>query len=107
MKIALSRNFYNQPINDPIKQSHEVREVAIGQGDYYTTRCLLHYAYPKDTYKFIAVDVSKQNALDGDPRATQRIVFQGVAGVKQRLYTVLEKSKEKVLEFNLGTAKSL
>ena len=37
-------NFYDQPINDLIKQYDEVRKVSIGPGDDYTTGCLLHYA---------------------------------------------------------------
>ena len=40
-----------------------------GQGDDYTTGCLLYYPYFKDSYKIIAVDFSKQQALDSDPRA--------------------------------------
>ena len=35
----------------------------------------------------------------------QQIAFQGIARQKSRLYTVLEKSKETVLEFYKGTAK--
>ena len=42
------RNFYDQPINDLIKQNDEVRKVSIGQGDDYTTGCLLDFAYFKD-----------------------------------------------------------
>ena len=38
------RNFYDQPINDLIKQYDEVRKVSIGQGDDYTTGCLLDFA---------------------------------------------------------------
>ena len=38
------RNFYDQPVNDLIKQYDEVRKVSTGQGDYYTTGCLLDYA---------------------------------------------------------------
>ena len=57
------------------------------------------------------VDLSKQKALDADPRAIQQTVFQGVAGgddnTKIRLDTILEKSKETVLEFCKGTAKLL
>ena len=97
------RNFYDQPINDLIKQYDEVRKVSTGQGDDYTTGCLLDYAYFKDNYKLIAVDLSKQKALDADPRAIQQIVFQGVVrgddNTKIRLYTILEQSKETVLEF--------
>ena len=38
------RNFYDQPINDLIKQYHEVRKVSTAQGDDYTTDCLLDFA---------------------------------------------------------------
>ena len=39
------RNFYDQPINDMIKQYDEIRKISIGQGDDYTTGCLLDFAY--------------------------------------------------------------
>ena len=70
---------------------------------------MLDYAYFKDNYRLIAVNLSKQETLDADPRAVQQIVFQGVVGgennTKIRLYTILEKSKETILEFYKGTAK--
>ena len=90
------RNFYDQPIKDLIKQYDEVRKVSTRQDDDYTTGCLLDYAYFKDNYKLIAADLSKQKALDTDPRATQRTVFQGVDGrdnnTKIRLF--LENQKK-------------
>ena len=101
------RSFYDQPINDLIKQYDEVRKVSTGRGDDYTTECLSDDAYFKDNYRLIAVALSKQNALDADPRAIQKIVFQGVAAQKIRLYTILEKSKETILEFYKETAKVL
>ena len=88
-----------------------MRKVSTGQGDDYTTGFLLDYAYFKNNYKLIAVDLSKKKALSADPRAIQQIVFQGVVGgddnTKIRLYTILEQSKETVLEFYKGTAKVL
>ena len=72
------RYFYGQPINDIIKQYDEVRKVSTGYGDDYTTGCLLHYAYFKDNCRLITVDLSKQKALDADPRAIQKIAFPGV-----------------------------
>ena len=103
------RNFYDQPINDLIKQYDEIRKVSTGYGDDYTTECLLDYAYFKDNYKLIAVHLRKQKALDADPRAIQQIVFQGVAGgennAKIRLYTIPSQSKETMLEISKGTAK--
>ena len=37
------RNFYDQPINDQIKQYDKIRKTAKGQGDDYTTGSLLDY----------------------------------------------------------------
>ena len=39
------RMFYDWPINHSIKQYEEVRKVSTGQGDDYTTGCLLDFAY--------------------------------------------------------------
>ena len=96
------RNFYNQPINDLIKQYEEVRKISIGKGDDYTTDCLLDYTYFKDNYKLIAVDLSKQKALDADSRGIQQIIFTGkmkstVANALVIIYYNLEQSKETTL----------
>ena len=103
------RNFYDQPINDLIKQYDEIRKVSTVYCRDYTTGCLLDYAYFKDNYRLIAVELSKQKALDTDPRAFQQIVFQrivgGAAGTNIRLYTILEKSRETILEFSKETVK--
>ena len=39
------RNFYDQPINDSIKQYDEIRKISTGKGDDYTTGCLLDFDY--------------------------------------------------------------
>ena len=39
------RNFYDQAINDSIKQYDEIRKISTGQGDDYTTGCLIDFAY--------------------------------------------------------------
>ena len=110
--LIVGINFYDQSINDIIKQHDEFRKVSTRYGDDYTTGCLLNYAYFKDSYRLIAVDLSKKRKyLDADRRAIQQIVFQEVVGgennTKIRLYTILEKSKETILEFAKGTAKVL
>ena len=51
-----SRNFYDQLINDQIKKYDEIRKVATGKEDNYTTGCLLDYQYFKDHYQLITVD---------------------------------------------------
>ena len=45
------RNFYDQSINDLIKQYNEVRKISTIQGDDCTTGCLLDFAYFKKKKK--------------------------------------------------------
>ena len=66
------RNFYDQPINDLIKQYDKVRKISAGQGDDYTTGCLLDFVYFEKSYRLIAVDLSKQKALDAESIAIQK-----------------------------------
>ena len=63
------RNFYDQSINESIKKYNEVRKISTGQGDDYTTGCLLDFAYFENNYRLIAADLSKQKNLDADSRA--------------------------------------
>ena len=58
----------DQPIKNNKVTYENIRKIATGQGDDYTTGCLLYYPYFMDTYKMIALDLSKQQALDADPR---------------------------------------
>ena len=98
----------NQWKNDKITYEN-VRKIATGQGNDYTTGCLLDYAYFENYYKMIAIDLSKQQALDADPRAIQQINFTANldrAG-NTRICFILEEAKETVLHFSQGTVKVL
>ena len=101
------RNFYDQPINDSIKQYDEIRKISTGQGDDYTTGCLLDFAYFKNNYRLIGADLSKQKALDADSRAIQLIIFTGRTNAGAMIYYILEQSKETMLQFSEGTTKVL
>ena len=106
------KKFYDQPINDSIKQHVEITKISIGQGDDYTTRCLLDFAYFEKNYRLIAVNLKKQKALDADSKAIQQIIFTGKikaesANTRVIIYYILEKSKETRLEFSKGTRKVL
>ena len=95
--IIDGKNFFDQPI-----------KIATGQVDDYTTGCLLDYPYFKDSYK-IAVDLSKQQALDANPRANQQINFTANLDRANdtRIYFILEQAKETRLDFPQGTVKVL
>ena len=69
------KNFFDQPIKNDKVTYKDIRRIAIGQGDDYTTGCFLDYTYFKKYYKMIAMDLSKQHALDADPKAIQQINF--------------------------------
>ena len=47
------RDFYDQSVSDQIKRYVEIRKTATGQGDDYTTGCLLDYQYFKDHYNLV------------------------------------------------------
>ena len=101
-------NIFDQPIKNKVTYEN-IRKIAMKQGDDYATGCLLDYSYFLDTYKMIAVDLSKQQALDADPRAIQQINFTGNldrAG-NTRVYFILEETKETILDFSQGTVKVL
>ena len=57
----------------------------------------------------IAVNLSKQQVLDADPKAIQKINFTANLDREgnTRFYFILEEAKETVFEFSQGTVKVL
>ena len=103
------KNFFDKPIKYNKVTYENIRKIATCQGDDCTTGCLLGYTYFKNYYKMIAVNLSKQQALDADPKAIQQINFTANldrAG-NTRIYFILEEAKETVLDFSQGTVKVL
>ena len=103
------KKFFDQPVKSNKISYKNIRKIATGQEDDYTTGCFLEYIYFKNYYKMVAVDLSKQQALDADPKAIQQINFTANldrAG-NTRFYFILEEVKETVFEFLQGTVKVL
>ena len=69
------KKLFDQPINNDFKTYGKTRKNATSQGDDYTSGCLLHCPYFRENYKMIAIDISKQQTLDADPRANNRIIL--------------------------------
>ena len=84
-------------------------ETDCGQGDDYTSGCLLDYIYSKNYYKMIAVDLRKQQVLDANPKGIQQINFTANLDStgNTKFYFILEEAKETVLEFSQATVKVL
>ena len=103
------RNFFDQPINSMTKACENIRKISTGQGDDYATGCLLDYSYFKGHYKMIAIDLSKQQALDADPRAIQQINFTANLDRDEgaTMFFIIEQAKETAFDFSKGTVKLL
>ena len=101
------KNFFDPPAKND-KVTYEIIK-GDGQGDDHTTRCLLDYIYFKKYYEMTAVDLSKQQALDADPKAIQQINFTANLDKdgNTRFYFILEEAKETVFKFSQGTVKVL
>ena len=80
------RNFLDQPLKNNLITYDSIRKITTGQGDDYATGCSLDYPYFKNYCKMIAIYLSKQQALDGDPKTIQQINFTGnLSGNNNRL----------------------
>ena len=102
------KNFFDQPVKNKVTYE-SIRNISTGQGDDYTTGCLLDYTYFKKYNKMIAINVSKQQALDADSNTIQQNNF--TANLDRvgntRFYFILEETKETGFEFPQETVKVL
>ena len=91
------------------KTYENIRKIATGKGDNYTTGCLLDILYFKESYKMIAIDLSRHNELDADPRAIQQINFRANLDRARNttMFFITEEAKETIFEFSQGTVKVL
>ena len=92
---------FDQPVKNDKVTYKNIRRIAIGQEDDYITGCLFGYSYFKDNYKMIAIDLSKQQALDADSKAIQQINFTENLDRPgdTRMFFVLEEAKETISDF--------
>ena len=102
------KNFFDQPIESDMR-TYNIQPIARGQGDDCTTGCLLNYNYFNKNYEMIAISLSKQQAVDADPKAIQQINFignieQGNGAIR---FFIFEEAKEIILDFSQGTVKVL
>ena len=81
--------------------------ITTGQGDDYTAGCFLDYNYFIKHYKMIAIDLSKQQAFDADPKAIQQISFNINPNYVNNLvmFFIIEEAKETILDFPQGNLK--
>ena len=102
--IIDGKNFFDEPVKNDIRTYDNVQKIATGQGDDYTTGGLIDFVYFKN-YKMIAIDLSKQQLPDADPKAIQQITFTGKLdlAVNTTMFFIIEETKETILDFSQGT----
>ena len=100
------KNIFDQTVQNN-KMTYE--NIASGQGDDYTNGFLLDYAYFRDIYKMIAIDLSTHQALDADLKPILQINFKASLDRtgNTRIFFFLEEPKETVLEVLQGIVKVL
>ena len=89
-------NFFDQPVKDNKVTCENIRKLATGKEDDYTAGCLLDYPYFKDSYKVIALDLSKQQALDTDLEQISKLISQQIyiEQATQESISLLKKQKK-------------
>ena len=67
------QNVFDQLVKNVMRIFDKIRNIASGQRGDYTTDCSLDCLYLKEYYEMIAIDLSKQQALDTGPKKIQQI----------------------------------
>ena len=80
------QNVSDPPGKNNLRANDNIQKLAIGQGDNYTTSCLLDYPYFKGSYKMLAIDLSKRKAFDADPKAMQQVNFTANLAEQQTMF---------------------
>ena len=101
------KNLFDHPVKNYLRTYENVQKIVTGQGDASTTGCLLNYF--KLHYKLITINLSKQQALDADPKAIQPINFTGNLERTEvaTIFFIIEEAKETILDFSQGALRAL
>ena len=99
------RDFFDQPVKNISRAYESIRKITTGQADY-TTACFLDYNYFRDYFKKIAIDLSKEQALDADPKATQQINFAGNLENNASIFFIIEEVEETILDYSQPTSQN-
>ena len=95
------KNIFDQTVASDIRTYDNIQKLSTGQGNDYTTGCLLDYNYFNKHHKILAIDLSKQQALEADPKAIQQITFTGNLERDKgaTMFFTIEEAKEAILDF--------
>ena len=94
------KTFLISQLNNDLRKYDNIQKIAVGQEDYYTTGSLLDHSYFNNYFKMIEIDLSKQQALEADPKTIQQINFTRNLEKNATIFFT-------ILDFSQGTVKVL
>ena len=102
-------NLFDQPARNDLITYDNSRKIAPGKGNDYITAGSIDFNYFKNYYEMIAIDLSKQQAVDFDPKAMQQINFTRNLDREEggTIFFFVEEGKETILDFSQGDLKVL
>ena len=99
------QNLFDQPGKNILRAYGNIKNVARDQEDnYYRTGCWLDYSCFQVKYKLIAIDLSKQQSLNANLKAIEKINFtknSDCAG-NITMFFIIKKVQKTILDFSLG-----
>ena len=96
---------FDQPVKNDMRTYEFIPKSTSGQDNDYTTGCLLDFLWFKEHYNLIAIDLSKQQALNADPKAVQQINVTGNLdqAANTSMFFIIEEVNKGILDFSQGT----
>ena len=85
-------------VKNDVTTYDNIQKISADQGDDYTTGWLLDYVYFKNC-KMITIYLTKQQALDAKPKATQQVTFTVNLYQEATIFFIIEEAKENILDF--------
>ena len=108
--MVYGQKLFYQPVKIDIRTYDNIiaTKIVTCQGDDYTTVCLLDYLYFKENYKLIAIDLSKPQTINADPKSIHQIKFirKLEQGGNTTMFFIIKDFKETILDFLQGTVKT-
>ena len=100
---------FDQSVKNDMKTYDLIPESTTGQDDDYTSGCLLDFLCFKEHYNLIAINLSKQQALNPDQKAVQQRNFTGNLdqAANTTMFFIIEEVSKAILDFSQGTVRVL
>ena len=95
----MKETLFNHPVKNNLGTYEKLSKIITDQGHDCKTVYLLDYPYFEKRYKMIAIQLSKQQALDADTKAIHQITFNGNLEMNAKMFFITEKVKKKNVRF--------